>query len=306
MLRRTRALAVVAGIVAATVPMAAAGADTPAGSSLSVTPPSATLTAARGGTLSETLRVVNLGDKPQNVSLSTTNFGAAGEDGLPEFTAHEGRYGLATWMSVEPDEATIAPHERADFHVSVKVPADGEPGSHLGAVLVHNVTARPTDARGVIVEQQVASLLLLTVKGHLVERARVASFGVPGFDHRAPVPFTARVENTGNVHVKPTGTIEVTDLLGRRVAMLPIESGNVLPGSIRRFPVKWKAGRRLGVYRAKLRLQYGRDHHVLTASTTFVGYPGLRSVGLVALGLLLVFGLRRRVWRGVRAMFAPA
>jgi hypothetical protein len=63
----------------------------------------------------------------------------------------------------------------------------------------------------------------------------------------------------GNVHVKPMGVIEITDMFGRKVAALTVndKGGNVLPKSTRLFSNIWKDNFGFGRYQAMLALSYG-------------------------------------------------
>jgi len=56
-----------------------------------------------------------------------------------------------------------------------------------------------------------------------------------------PAVFHIYTQNDGKVHVIPRGQIVITDMLGRRVATLPVngEGGRLMPHSIREFDVTW-------------------------------------------------------------------
>jgi len=51
-----------------------------------------------------------------------------------------------------------------------------------------------------------------------------------------------RVENTGNVHFKPTGTLTIKNMFGSEVTTINLTSQNVLPDSIRQLINEWDPG----------------------------------------------------------------
>jgi hypothetical protein len=56
-----------------------------------------------------------------------------------------------------------------------------------------------------------------------------------------PIKFLTNFENTGNVHIRPTGSIFINDWLGRQVAILNVNEGQgtILPGAARQFTSTW-------------------------------------------------------------------
>ena len=59
-----------------------------------------------------------------------------------------------------------------------------------------------------------------------------------------PVDFTVRVGNTGNIHIKPHGSIFITSGDNKNPAILDVNSGlaNVIPGTARIFNASWDDG----------------------------------------------------------------
>jgi len=82
------------------------------------------------------------------------------------------------------------------------------------------------------------------------------------------------------VQLKPTGSITISNAFGHKVATIPIDEQNVLPGAIRKVNANWKTKWLFGKYHATLSVVYGKDRQVLTASTAFWGFP-YKLVGLV-------------------------
>ncbi len=274
---------------------------------IALSPPTFELAANPGDILQNTIRVENLNEVPIQVSVERQNFTALGEEGSVGLTEEETAFSLASWIVVTPEEAVIPAKGNFTFSFQTAVPLKAEPGGHFGS-LVFKVGGQemPTQT-GAAVAQQLGSLILLKVAGKTTEAADIESFSVEkSFWEYGPVDFEIRAKNNGNIHIKPQGTVTITNMLGKEVAKFPIESRNVLPGAIRKIPVTWHQKSLIGKYTAVISLVYGTQNQILTASTTFWGFPykigGAILLGLVILFVLLYLG-RKRIKLALKVLF---
>ncbi|HSH18297.1 MAG TPA: DUF916 domain-containing protein [Candidatus Saccharimonadales bacterium] len=258
---------------------------------LAISPPSYELSANPGDTITNTIRVDNLIDQAQEVTVSPRNFTALGEEGQVNLTEEDSTYSLAKWITIAPAKGSVAPKESQEFTYTIKVPANAEPGGRFGSI-VFKTTARPLQGQsGVAVGQEIGSLLFLKIAGNVQEKSSVADFkAARAINEYKPVPFEVRVKNEGNVHLRPKGTVTITNIFGKKVATVPLESRNVLPDAVRKMTAEWKDGGRLifGRYTATVSVVYGSDNQIATASTTFWGFP--YTIMLVILGALILLG----------------
>jgi hypothetical protein len=152
----------------------------------------------------------------------------------------------------------------------------------------------------------------LRVSGAIVDKVGVAEFSAGqkpegpngtfvkrGFFEHGPVDFVVRVKNEGSVHERVQGTIEVTNIFGKKVGSVKVndKGGNVLPDSIRKFEQQLSSKRLFGLYTAKLNLSYLNGGKKLNASVGFWVIPWklllLGLVALVALAYVLKIGIKR-------------
>lgn len=256
--------------------------------SLAISPPTFELSANPGDTKTNSLRVDNLTDEPQHITVGRRNFTALGEEGQPNLTEDETAFALASWLRVTPETVIIPPRASQVFEFVITVPANAEPGGHFGSIIFKTDAKPVTGQSGVAVGQEIGSLILLKVAGQINEQASIESFKpAKNFWEYGPVTFETRLKNAGNVHVKPVGTITITNMFGRKVATLPLESRNVLPSSIRKFSTNWPQKWLWGRYTATLSVAYGGKDQIVTASTNFWSFP----VRWAAITLLLLTGL---------------
>lgn len=305
-------LSLVMGIVMAAVLLipsnSHAQSQQPPATSISVSPPSYELSANPGNEITNTIRVNNPTNQQLEVSVSIRNFTALGEEGQVDLTEQDTTYSLARWITVSPESSAIQPQATREFTYTIRVPANAEPGGRFGSI-VFKTSAKPLEGQsGVSIGQEVGSLVFLRISGDVQEKSSIAGFkSVNTVNQYKPVGFEVRVRNEGNVHVRPTGTITITNMFGKKVATVPLDARNVLPDAVRNMTAEWKGGNKLifGRYTATASVVYGSDNRIVTASTTFWGFPYM--IALVILGVLLLLGFgiyrgRKRIRLALRAL----
>src|SRR5688572_15929069 len=198
-------------------------------SGLAISPPTFELSANAGDVLKNSLRVDNISGEPLEVTVDVRNFTALGEDGGISLSEEEGAYSLASWISVTPEKVTIQAGESQVFNYTIDVPANASPGGRFGSIIFKTALKPVTGQSGVAVGQEIGSLLLLKIAGQVTEKAEIAGFGAKsGINERGPVDFDIRVKNSGNVQIKPKGTVTISNIFGKKVATTPVDGKNVL------------------------------------------------------------------------------
>ena len=289
------------------IPTAATAADLPK-TGLAISPPTFELAANPGDVLKNSLRVDNVVDIPLEVTVEARNFAALGEDGGIDLTPQKDEYSLASWISVSPNKLTIPPRESRTFDYAITIPQNASPGGRFGSIIFQTAPSKALGGgTGVAVSQEVGSLVFVKIAGEVSEKASIAGFApTTNINDSGPVHFDIRVKNDGNVHFKPTGTITISNFFGKKVATIPVNEQNVLPGAIRKMDASWDEGWLFGRYNATLSLVYGKDSQVITASTAFWGFP-YKLVGVILLILIIVgiflYPRRARIWRAFKILF---
>jgi hypothetical protein len=175
------------------------------------------------------------------------DFGAKeGEGGEPSFfeIKENDLKQLSSWIEIGNEPVQIKPGNWKIVPFKIKIPIDGEPGGHYASIFF-GPQKENKDGKAVSINYQTGSLILLNVSGKTEEKGILKQFSVlgKGFSSQIPVTFQVRVENSGNVHFKPSGNIEVKNMFGGKAAELPVLKtnwgGNVLPHSVRKYDVVW-------------------------------------------------------------------
>jgi len=231
------------------------------------------------------------------------------ETGVPQFMPSDeegGQYSLSKWIKLGSEPIDFKAGEKKEIPVRIEIPANAEPGGHYGAVIIsiQDINARKT---GMNIAGEVGTLILIRVSGAIKEEGSLVEFKTakPWYE-KMPASFVMRFQNSGNVHLKPFGNIEIFSLAGKKMATLQVNPnfGNVLPDSIRKFTNEWKVEKAgiiplMGKFSAQLLISYGAGQ---TAEETvyfwIIPYKWLIAVfgGVVVLiGLVVVFGRKFKI-----------
>jgi hypothetical protein len=277
----------------AAVPVGAETTNANAAQGIEISPALVELNAQRGGTYNITLHIRNVTNSDLVYTASTDDFNSADETGSPHIILDStlpATASVRTWVNTT-SKITIAKQQVQVVNAQITVPNNAEPGGHYG-VLRFSGGAPNVEQTGVGLSASVGVLLLIKVDGQITESASVASFYTANSDkqtsffEKSPITFVTRIKNDGNIHVKPTGSIEIRDMFGNLVKTMSIneDKSNVLPSSIRRFDTTFDGGWMIGRYTADLALGYGTTGQALTRTISFWVIP----YKIILAGLLIL------------------
>ncbi|MFA5128969.1 MAG: hypothetical protein WC445_03330 [Patescibacteria group bacterium] len=275
-------------------------------SAITVSPPIIEFDARPGDTIVDTIKLYNETREAQTLTGAVQSFKALNETGAPAFLPPEESTDLATWLKLDESTVSLAADERKDILFSIAVPLNAEPGGHYAGILWTPGGSTTLQGSGVGVTIKTGTLILVRVAGDITETGRLVSFTADRSSYNyLPANFSFRFENLGNVHLKPVGAIEISNLLGRKVTSLPVNGdlSNVLPESIRKFDATWQKTEvprgasewqkerenfAWGKYTATLILDYGIDGQETTASLVFWVFPWRVTLFYLAIALIII------------------
>lgn len=250
---------------------------------MEISPALVELNAAKGNTYNITLNIRNVTASDLVYSLSADDFTAAGESGIPKVALNSNlpvTASIKTWVTMIP-KFTLQSQKSKTIVAQIVVPSNAEPGGHYGVLRFSGQTPE-LEGTGVSIQASAGVLLLIRVDGDITEKADLSSFYSANADDKqswffenGPIKFVTRIQNEGNIHIKPVGSIEVRDMFGGLVSTIPAneEKSNVLPDSIRRFEGSYNKDWMFGRYTANLTLGYGSTGQAITNTITFWVIP---------------------------------
>ena len=251
------------------------------------------------------LKVHNVTKATLDFVGSVNDFGAKDETGQPSIILDSNSdlpTSIKTWIGSIPSFRLVAGDSKS-LKVAINIPSSAEPGGHYGVI---RFTGKAPD--GIATVGQVASagtLVLIRVSGIVKEKLELTSFAASkdgkngSLFESGPLIFVTRFSNSGSVHVKPIGQIEVRDSFGHSVATIPVNDakGNVLPSSIRRFESPWNTSWLFGHYTADISIAYGTTGGAIVESISFWIIPyKLVLVAFISL-ITIVYVLRAVIKR---------
>lgn len=277
---------------------------------LRVTPVRTDIEVQPGQTRVVKTAVTNLTDAPIAVRPVMNDFIAGDEFGTPSLILDEDEFApthsLKRFMA-PIEQVTIPANESRAIEVTITVPADAQAGGYFGAVRF--APASENTGGQVNMSASVASLILLTVPGDIVEEIDLTEFNIEQggkssayFGSANDLNAAIRFENKGNVQVGPLGKISVqkgdeliyeTDFNNKDLRDM------ILPDSARRWDVPLKNIGSFGKYTVSATFTYGAKNQTIEVVKSFWIIPTGVIIATIV-GVLAIIGVIIGFWMFLR------
>ncbi len=275
--------------------------DSPA-QGIQVSPVIVELNADKKNSYNLKITVTNVTAGELVLSGEVNDFRAKDETGNPQVILDDEEISsgmsFKKWVTL-PARLPLKSKESKVVSINVNVPADAEAGGHYGVI---RFSGNPPgqETSNVSIAASVGVLVLTRVNGQINESLKLKELFVEknskrsGLIQNGPFTLVQRIENNGNVHVKPNGNITVKNMFGSTVATLPLNdpAKNVLPNSTRRFSQVVKKKWLFGRFTSRLEATYGYTNKNLTSSYSFWIIP-YKLILIVLLAIILLVLLIR-------------
>jgi len=276
-----------------------------------------------GETIHKEITLINETNKTETYSASYSNFEAQGESGEPAFVAPKD--GLGTWIKTGVGSVVVPAKQQKIVPFTITIPKDAEPGGHF-AVIFWGTPTGPSS--GVSIGAKTGILVLLSVNGDVETNAGLLNFNTVGkqfWYSTLPVNFEYRFRNDGGDRIKPQGKIVIHNSIFFPTEYLDanLVSGNILPGSTRKFKVDWINYERpddyvapegffgkfwsdvsyqwknfaVGFYTARLNVTYGGENERARDSVFFFVFPWQLVLVMIIVGGAGGYGGRKLLKR---------
>ena len=178
-----------------------------------------------------------------------------------------GPYTVKDYISYPAKNFTLDLGQRAIIPVSITMPPNAEPGGYYGAVLVSTVEEGlgDTNSEGVKspIIARIGTLFFITVPGKADVSGQIKDFSTKNnqwWYEKGPIDMSLLFENTGAVHLNPSGEIHVTNMFGGEVGFVQVDPWFVLPKSLRLHEVSWDREFLFGRYTITAKINRGYDN----------------------------------------------
>ena len=216
------------------------------------------------------LLITNRLGKEMNFKIEIEDFtGSQDSDRTIVLLGEEkGPYSLRDYLKPETESFTLQHGQRMILPIEISIPEDAEPGGLYGSIIV-STTPMPIEGKDmeeaagqVRLISRVGTLFFVRVKGDTIEEAFLKDFFTKGnkkYFEKGPISFDILFENKGSVHLIPYGTIEISNMLGKKVGEIEVDPYFAMPGSVRLRVIEWNGGFLFGKYTANLFLNRGYE-----------------------------------------------
>lgn len=215
-----------------------------------------------GGTASATLLVMNHSQTRLRFRVAAQDIFLRPGGELDVLPAGTLEWSVAKFARITPAEFDLEGGRAMPVRVSVTVPADAR-GGRYGAIVVSPSPLLQTGSAGgtfSIVVPRLAARLLVPVKGTEVVRGAITNMLAAPRPAAKSADLKVVFRNTGNVHVRASGEVQILSPAGAPVAKLAIPEALILPSSVREFRLTWEAQTlEPGTYTVRAVIDYGGD-----------------------------------------------
>ncbi len=150
-----------------------------------------------------------------------------------------------SWIKFKDLSFVAKPLEWTDIPFTIDIPKDAAYGYYY-AVTFKQDDASPLAKTGTKISGAAGVPILLNVKREGAKaEAKILEFTTKSNVYEyLPVDFTVKVENVGNIHIKPHGNIFISDGGNKNLAILDVNynSANIIPNTKKSFEVSWSNG----------------------------------------------------------------
>lgn len=248
------------------------------------------------------INLKNYSDIPYDVDVEIEDFYVSDDSFEARFFVPTDSHPLKAWDVINwidvPRKLTLAPGEGRDISFKVNVPEKMPTGGYYGAIFFKTTNNPGGQDDGqtskVIIHQRVGVLLVMAVKGDEPIRR---SGEIRKFEAKKkifwdkPAELLAEVYNSGNLHYKATGKLEITNLFGRKVNEEDIPERILYPERYRNYENSWNFSPwAYGFYKAKIQLASDDQEIRMEKVATFWVIPWKTTVLIVLAVAILWLG----------------
>jgi hypothetical protein len=212
-----------------------------------------------GTTLQSSFRITNSGTTTGTATLSAVDATTGQTSGTVFLSTSAKQHKIGTWISLSAQRLTLVPRESRIVTFKVIIPNDARPGQHIGGIVAASEMQKPVNNKNNI-QINIQNLSILAVQVNLPGQAieELTASGIQAGGANGHQNVSIGLNNTGNVLLKPTGSLRLFTNQGQILQVIPIKLDTFLPDTSINYPIYLqKKALGSGTYQATLDLTYG-------------------------------------------------
>ena len=214
----------------------------------------------------------------------------------------------ASWFHIETTEVVVPPQHNFELNYLIEVPEDAASGEYYAQIFFHSEQEQLPAQDTTVAYSNIAGgpTFLIRTGDEMEEDVNLLEFqSTHKFYEEPNITFSTSVQNTGNVHVKPTGIIVLTNMFGQELATIEFNPTRkaLIRDSIATYISEWESNYLLtdegklaiGPITAELTLYYKSEspgYHPITAETDFWIFQWKLALAILGAIVILVWTLK--------------
>ncbi len=261
----------------------------------SISPPLFRVSLTPGETWKSTVRISQTGETPKKFYVETANLlvksgGIQNDEGFVPIFEKDSTIkanSLSGWIDLtEINGNTIKINALGfyDIPFAIHIPKDAPPGDHYAAILVGEQPLEQKQESQISTSATFTAQLFIRVAGDVIERGTLREFSITKSMFRDPkeIAMQLKIENTGNVHLRPEGSVTISNWWGDERIKIDLRNiGVILPTQFKTIfvtaPEFTKGWLDAGYYVATLRLALN-DTQYLHRNVSFFILPSKETI----------------------------
>jgi len=169
-------------------------------------------------------------------------------------------FSCSTWLKINPTSFELNPAEGRLVRFTLKTPQDIS-GGFNGVIFIESMPEKASDARGrrILFKARLGVKIFAAIEGTLNRLAELQDLFIKQEVKDSILNYSLLFKNTGNVHIKPVGRLEIIDQEDKVVSTIKLNQhkNTVLRNGLRDFSGNIKLNLPYGVYKAVAYMDYG-------------------------------------------------
>src|SRR5579863_2349220 len=171
-----------------------------------------------GSVVQNQVRVSNGGTARGSAALYAVDATTGQTSGAVYLSRQDPKSDVGAWISLGTQQVTLDPGQSHVVSFSVSVPSNARPGQHLGGIVAENEALQQGSNSGPVqINIQHLSIIAVQVNLPGAQTQKLEATSVkPGGEHGYQILYVG-LHNSGNVMLKPSGTLQVSDTSGHQL-----------------------------------------------------------------------------------------
>lgn len=268
--------------------------DVPVKNDFSIGPTRLSLALQQGEEVVTTLQITSSIEDETQFEVGVEDFIPSGDpQNYTKFLGDDkSQFSSKEWFTPAVSQFSLKHGERIYLPIKITVPQAAESGDHYSSVFV-KILPQENPKTGFTLSSRVGSLFLLRIGSGDIKTSGILTTlkTDKAVYFSTPVNFELNFQNSGDVHLIPSGKIIISDFFGKTIDQVQAKDWVVLRTSSRIQNAQWLPKFAIGRYTASAQISRGYGNLTDVKSVTFFVFPikviAIFLGGLVILGILV-------------------